>query len=116
MSSLHPMLEKNAFQRLEASIAEIKSQQKLFILKDEHGCVMLTTDEDDGVPVWPDAELALLWATDDWDHCEAMELTTDEFLTKWVPGMTQDNLMVIVCPVPAEEGEVMSPQEFAESL
>lgn len=116
MSLQHPMLEKNAFQRLEATIAEIKSQKKLFILKDEHGCVMLTTDEDDGVPVWPDAELALLWATDDWDHCEAMELTVDDFLTKWVPGMTQDNLMVIVCPVPAEEGEVLSPQEFAESL
>lgn len=71
---------------------------------------MLTTDEEDGVPVWPDAELALLWATDDWEHCEAMELSSEEFLTKWVPGMTQDELMVIVCPVPAEEGEVITPK------
>ena len=115
MSSIHPMLEKNTFQRLEASLASIKEQKKLFILTDEHGCVMLTTDEDDGVPVWPEAELALLWATDDWSHCEAMALTTDEFLTKWVPGMSQDNLMVIVCPVPEEEGEVITPQEFAQS-
>ena len=73
MSQLHPLLEKNAFQRLEASLATIKAEEKLFILKDEHGCVMLTTDEEDGVPVWPDAELALV-GTEDWAHCEAMEL------------------------------------------
>ena len=83
MSQLHPLLEKNAFQRLEASLATIKAEEKLFILKDEHGCVMLTTDEEDGVPVWPDAELALLWATEDWAHCEAMELSTEGF---WLSG------------------------------
>jgi hypothetical protein len=30
--------------------------------------------------------------------------------------MTQDELMVIVCPVPAEEGEVITPEEFADYL
>ncbi len=116
MSQNHPLMEKNAFQRMEASLSAIKEDKKLFILKDEHGCVMLTTDDEDGVPVWPDAELALLWATDEWAECEAMELSTKEFLTKWVPGMSQDDLMVIVCPVPGEEGEVISPAEFAEYL
>lgn len=116
MSQNHPLLEKNAFQRMEASLSTIKEDKKLFILKDEHGCVMLTTDDEDGVPVWPDADLALLWATDEWADCEAMELSTKEFLTKWVPGMSQDDLMVIVCPVPGEEGEVISPAEFAEYL
>ena len=116
MSQMHPLLDKNAFERLELSLATIKKTQQLFILKDEHGCVMLTTDEEDGVPVWPDAELALLWVTDDWSHCEAMSLSSEEFLTKWVPGMTQDELMVIVCPVPAEEGEVITPEEFADYL
>ena len=35
MSQLHPLLEKSAFQRLEASLATIKAEEKLFILKDE---------------------------------------------------------------------------------
>ena len=116
MSLNHPLLEKNAFQRLEESLAIIKSSQTLYILKDEHGCVMLTTDDEDGVPVWPEASLALLWATEDWSDCEAMAISTSEFLEKWVPGMAQDDLMVIVCPVPAEEGEVISPEEFAQQL
>ncbi|HAI71334.1 MAG TPA: DUF2750 domain-containing protein, partial [Alteromonas australica] len=38
------------------------------------------------------------------------------FLTKWVPGMTQDDLMVMVCPVPGEEGEVITPAHFAEKI
>lgn len=116
MSDLHPLLEKNAVQRMTSSLETIKTEQKLFILKDDHGCVMLTTDEEDGVPVWPDASLALLWATEDWEHCEAMEISTKDFLAKWVPGMTQDELMVIVCPVPGEDGEVITPEEFAEQL
>ena len=116
MTEQHPLLEKNAFERIEASVSLIKASGKLFILRDEHGCVMLTTDEEDGIPVWPESSLALLWATEDWSDCEAMELTTKEFLTKWVSGMTQDGLMVMVCPVPGEEGEVMLPEDFADRI
>jgi hypothetical protein len=45
-----------------------------------------------------------------------MEISTKDFLAKWVPGMAQDELMVIVCPVPGEDGEVITPEEFAEQL
>ncbi|NDV90644.1 DUF2750 domain-containing protein [Alteromonas sp. 345S023] len=116
MSTQHPLLEKNAFDRFEASLQLIKSAGELYILKDEHGCVMLTTDEEDGVPVWPEASLATLWATEDWSDCEPMAISTQEFLSKWVPGMTQDDLMVMVCPVPGEEGEVIAPADFAEKI
>lgn len=116
MTELHPLLEKNAFERIEASVKQIQASGILYILKDEHGCVMLTTDDEDGIPVWPDASLALLWATDDWSGCEAMEITTKDFLTKWVGGMTKDDLMVMVCPVPGEEGEVMTPEAFAQQI
>ncbi len=116
MSQLHPLLEKNAFERLEETLKIIRKEETLYILTDEHGCVMLTTDDEDGVPVWPDSELAKLWATEDWAHCEPMALSTKDFLSKWVTGMTQDELMVIVCPIPGEEGEVISPEEFAQKL
>ncbi len=116
MSQLHPLLEKSAFQRLEDTLSTIKKQQELYILKDDHGCVMLTTEDEDGVPIWPDAELAQLWANEDWEHCEPMALSVSDFLKKWVPGMSQDDLMVIVCPIPAQDGEVISPQEFAQKL
>ena len=37
---------------------EVVLNNKIWILTDEHGCVMLNTEEDDCVPVWPNEEFA----------------------------------------------------------
>lgn len=44
----------------------------MFILKDEYGCVMLIIDEEDGVLVWFDVSLVVLWVMEDWLDCEIM--------------------------------------------
>lgn len=112
----HPLLSVSAQQRLNETLKAIKEHETLWILTDEHGCVMLTADDEDGIPVWPDAGIASLWATDDWSHCEPLQISLADWFKKWVPGMKEDELLVMVCPVPGEEGEVMEPAEFAEQL
>ncbi|WP_137166686.1 DUF2750 domain-containing protein [Salinimonas lutimaris] len=112
----HPLLNAGADVRMKETIASIKDNQKVWILKDTDGCVMLTTDDEDGVPVWPDAGLALLWATEDWSDCEPLAISQEDWLKKWTPGLMQDGLMVMVCPVPGEDGEVMDPESLAEKL
>ncbi len=42
----------NEEQRLKYCVKEIVANRKVWILKDEHGCVMLNTEDDDCVPVW----------------------------------------------------------------
>ena len=116
MSSLHPLLEVSAEQRLQATVEALVANKKVWILKDDDGCVMLTSDDEDGVPVWPDKSLAELWATDECSHCEVMELSLKDWLQKWTPGLIQDGLTVMVCPVPAEEGEVLEPDQLAEMI
>ncbi len=116
MSLSHPLLEVNAEKRLSATIDSIITNEQVWILKDEDGCVMLTSDEEDGVPVWPDKALATLWATDEWDHCEPLSITLQDWMQKWTPGLLQDGLVVMVCPVPAEEGEVIEPDVLAEKI
>ncbi|QCZ93223.1 DUF2750 domain-containing protein [Salinimonas iocasae] len=112
----HPLLGVSAALRLQETISGIKDNQKVWILKDADGCVMLSTEDEDGVPVWPDAGLALLWATEDWADCEPMAVTLEDWLKKWTPGLMQDELCIMVCPVPGEDGEVMEPDELAEKL
>ncbi|QJR82327.1 DUF2750 domain-containing protein [Alteromonas pelagimontana] len=112
----HPLISANAERRLNDTIALIRENKAIWILKDEDGCVMLTADDEDGVPVWPDAELAKLWATEDWSHCEPMAISYDDWLKKWTPGLIQDDLMLMICPVPGEDGEVYPPEEFADRL
>ncbi|MCW8090267.1 DUF2750 domain-containing protein [Alteromonas sp. ASW11-130] len=113
----HPILTLNPEQRLTETLKLIEQNKQIWILTDQHGCVMLNTeDEEDGVPVWPESELAELWATDEWADCEPLSITLEDWIKKWQPGLAEDNLLVMVCPLPGEEGEVLSPEEFSAQL
>ncbi|MCW8108237.1 DUF2750 domain-containing protein [Alteromonas ponticola] len=113
----HPLLAMAPEQRLQETLNLIIQHKEIWILNDEHGCVMLNTDEEeDGVPIWPSSDLAQLWATDEWADCQPLSISLDDWLNKWQPGLTGDDLLVMVCPLPGEEGEVLLPSEFSEKL
>ncbi|BAC94147.1 conserved hypothetical protein [Vibrio vulnificus YJ016] len=57
-------------QRLRYCVKEIVAQRQVWILTDEHGCVMLNTEEEECVPVWPNREFAEEWATGDWQSAK----------------------------------------------
>ena len=116
MTALHPLLQASADKRMQDTINLIIENEEVWILKDEDGCVMLTSDDEDGVPVWPEKSLAALWATEEWSHCETMGITLDDWMHKWTPGLLKDGLAVMVCPVPGEEGEVIEPDVLAEKI
>lgn len=103
-------------QRVAAFFTTVKEQGELFILNDADGCVMLTSDDEEGVPVWPTASLANMWADQEWAHCEPKAITLDVWLARWTGGLTRDFLHVIIAPMPAEDSELMAPEEFADKL
>lgn len=102
--------------RLVESVKVMRSNQQIFILNDEHGCVMLNSEDEDGIPVWPSASLAALWATEEWSQCEPMAISLKDWMQRWVSGMQKDELCVVVCPLPGEDSELLSPEEFADML
>ncbi|NMH61211.1 DUF2750 domain-containing protein [Alteromonas ponticola] len=113
----HPLLAMSPEQRLNETLKLMVQNEEVWILNDEHGCVMLNTeDEEDGVPVWPTSELAELWATDEWADCKPLRISLSDWMKKWQSGLAGDDLLVMVCPVPGEEGEVLSPEEFSAQL
>ena len=103
-------------ERAAKCFEQIKAQKEVFILNDADGCVMLTSDEEDGVPVWPSAGLAQMWANEEWSDCEPKAIDLDTWLSRWSVGLARDLLCVIVAPAPGEESEVMLPEDFAEKL
>jgi len=98
--------------RLRYSIKEMAKNRQVWILKDEHGCVMLNTDDEDCVPVWPNQEFAQQWATGEWQDCVAESISVNKWHSRWTYGLEDDELAIVVFPNLSEEGVVLYPEEF----
>lgn len=110
------MQNANIEVRLKYLCEQAQQQQQLWILTDEHGCVMLNTEDEDCVPVWPDQQFAQSWASGDWQDCQAEAISLKTWHERWTPGLQDDDLAVAVFPVPGEDGLVLSSYEFAAEL
>jgi hypothetical protein len=95
---------------------EVVLNNKIWILTDEHGCVMLNTEEDDCVPVWPNEAFAQVWATDEWKNCQAESISLNKWFSRWSHGLADDQLAVVVFPNQAEQGLVFFPDEIEFEL
>ncbi len=95
---------------------EVNKNQALWILRDEHGCMMLNTDDEDCIPVWPNEELTTAWINGEWQACYAHQITLSTWLNEWTRGLTEDGLSIVVFPNHEEEGMVFYPDELAYEL
>ncbi len=102
--------------RLKYLLMQIVEQQQVWILTDEHGAVMLTTDDDDGIPVWPHREFAEMWATGEWQGFDPKSISLKDWQKKWTVGLADDELCVVAFPLPDEDGILLDSYEFDEEL
>ncbi|MGI2257827.1 DUF2750 domain-containing protein [Shewanella sp. GXUN23E] len=102
--------------RYDFMVAEIKASEEIWTLQDTDGCVMLTTEDEDCIPMWPSEEAAQAWAVDDWQDCEPLSIPVRDFLERWVPGMEDDELLVAAFPVEGDLGVVIPPHELESKL
>ncbi len=102
----------DAEKRFKYLVSEVVAQRQIWILVDEHGCVMLNTDEEDCVPVWPRKEFAESWATGDWAECKAEPISLAKWHSRWTPGLEDDELAVAIFPDQQGEGVVVYPDEL----
>lgn len=114
--SIQQVMQMSPDKRYTYLLEQAKVGQQLWILTDEHGSVMLNSEDEDCVPVWPDKALAEYWATEDWVDCKAKAISLSDWLDRWTPGLIDDDLYVVVCPNPAEDGLVVDPDMFDEDL
>ncbi|GHA26315.1 DUF2750 domain-containing protein [Oceanisphaera arctica] len=104
-------------ERFNHFISRVCEHDEIWILTDEHGCMMLTSDDDeDCIPVWPHAEYAKEWAVDDWSQCKPEAISLKVWQSRWVPGMEDDELMVAVFPTPDATGVVVEPRDVQEAI
>ena len=102
--------------RYDYMVEQIKTDSVIWTLQDQDGCVMLTTEDEDCIPMWPSKETAALWAVDEWKECEPLAIPLDEFQQRWVSGMEDDDLFIAVFPVQEDLGVVVPPYEVNERI
>lgn len=113
---LHTIDNYNDEQRLTHLIQHVLNHQEIWLLTDEYGCVMLNTEDEDCVPIWPSEALAQAWATNEWQHCQAQAISQKDWQSKWTPGLIEDDLALVVWPNSQEQGIVLYPDEFEAML
>jgi hypothetical protein len=102
--------------RLSYLLQQVVSNKEIWILADEHGCVMLNTEDEDCVPVWPNEEFAQRWATDEWQQCKAEAISLSKWYSHWSTGLFDDELALVTFPNQDNQGLVLFPEEFEEAL
>lgn len=102
----------DAEKRYKYLVKEVVANREIWILIDEHGCVMLNTEDEDCVPVWPNKEFAEAWATGDWTECKAESISLNKWHSRWTHGLEDDELAVVIFPNQDEDGLVVFPDEL----
>ena len=97
-------------------ISEVVSEGQIWILVDEYGSVMLNTEDEDCVPVWPSLEMAQAWATAEWGNCKAEAISLDKWHKRWTGGLEEDGFAVVICPLEDREGLVIYPEDLEKAL
>jgi len=106
----------NAYEREKLFFKEIGTSNCIWILADEHGCVMLNSEDEDCVPVWPSEASAKQWATDEWENCQASSISINKWKSRWTQGLSEDDLTIVVYPDEQGEGCIIDPFEFENLL
>lgn len=103
-------------ERLNQFFKAAITDKKIWLLIDEHGSVMLNTEDEDCVPVWPSEAHALQWATDEWEGFKAEAISLAKWKSRWTMGLEEDELSLVVYPDAQGEGIVLYPDEFEQEL
>ena len=106
----------DAEKRFQYLLTEVVAQEEIWILTDDDGCVMLNTEDEDCVPVWPNKEFAEEWATEEWAHCKAEAISLDKWSERWTRGLEEVELSIVVFPDKNLNGLIFFPDEFEHEI
>ena len=109
-------LAQDAEQRYHHFLQQAVLHNEVWILKDDEGCVSLSTDDEECIPVWPHPDYAKAWAGNDFAACEPYAVPLKTWLDRWVKGMSEDGVAVAVFPLADADGVVEDPPTMADDL
>jgi len=104
-------------QRFDYTLAQMIEKQYLWGLFGADGWVMLKAEDDAYVPIWPHHEFAAAWVREDFPDCQPKQISFADWREKWLPGMANNNTLILVFPLgDDEEGIMLEAQEMLDCI
>lgn len=103
--------------RFEYALTQMVEKQNLWGLYGESGWVMLKAEEDACIPIWPHKEFAESWVKDEFPNCAPKRIDFVEWVDVWLPGMKNNNTLILVFPLGEdEEGIMLEAEEMIDCI
>ena len=104
----------DAEQRYQQFIDQLAGKNELFVLSDGESFALLNSDGEECLPLWADAESAQQWSNDPALVPRAVPI--DVWFERWVPGLTNDNILLAVNPGESGDAVVLTAEELADAM
>jgi hypothetical protein len=103
--------------RFEYALTQMIETQGLWGLYGENGWVMLKADDDTCMPIWPHKEFAEAWVKNEFPDCQPKSIDFVEWIDTWLPGMKNNQTLVLVFPLgDDEEGIMLEAEEMSSCI
>lgn len=107
---------RSADDRQDYLVDSVGRSREIWILRDDEGFVMMQSDAERCVPVWPGEAFARDWATGEWSGCSPMSVDLAGWRERWTDGLRRDGIHVALFPSENDDVVVLTPEAFAEVL
>ncbi len=109
-----------ANKRYEYTVKKIADWEEVWSLHNSDGWVLAgPTYGKEVFPIWPHPRFAQMCAADNWHDREPKMIPVGDWLHKWLPGLSKDERLIVVFPVPGlsgADGPVVSPERLQEDI
>lgn len=110
------LLSLSNHQRYQSFLDLVVEHGQIWSLANDEGWVTLTSEGDNCLPIWPHADFAQDWATEDWSDCTPKAISLTTWLERWTAGLTKDETLLVVFPDLKEDALLVEPAALDEDL
>ena len=103
--------------RYDHFVSKAARHGMVWILKDEEGPLLLDSEGEACLPVWPHPDYAQAWVDDDeLAGFVPQSVTLPVWIEQWAAGLSQDGIAVAVFPLQDAAGIVEDAEDLAATL
>lgn len=110
------ILKMSENERYDYFIRKVSDFEEIWGLNDKGWALLGDNNGNNILPLWPEKEFAELCAVDQWKDYKPELIELNNFLEKWIPGMTNDKTLVNIFSTPNTKGTVVSPNDLHSDL